>query len=322
MVGSALALYVIGVGADQVGVVVVFAGDDVGPGHPVAGGHPLDLVQVLVQRLHQLGLLGDAAPDGDAFGVKDQLEVADHPGQGQGEAVQRHADCLVPFIHPAEHLLAGDGGGVHAPGIGGGGDELAAAVQAAPCVEQIVVVGVHADGAELAGGKMFARQHLAVQDEGAADAGAQHDDDAGGAARQAAPGGFGQGGGLGVVQDGHRHAAAGFQLLHKRKALAQAQGAGGFAQAALAVDDARHRHGDALHPAPERPVDLRQRIQIGAAVIVRGLDLAVLGQMTVGAGQRVLDRAAAHVHRKTNPCHCVTLRFLVRRCSGPRRWMR
>lgn len=48
-VGSALALYVIGVGADQIGIVVVFAGDDVGPGHPVAGGHPLDLVQVLVQ---------------------------------------------------------------------------------------------------------------------------------------------------------------------------------------------------------------------------------------------------------------------------------
>ena len=48
-VGSAQALYVIGVGADQIGIVVVFAGDDVGPGHPVAGGHPLDLVQVLVQ---------------------------------------------------------------------------------------------------------------------------------------------------------------------------------------------------------------------------------------------------------------------------------
>ena len=63
------------------------------------------------------------------------------------------------------YALAGDGGGVHAPGIGGGGDELAAAVQAAPSVEQIVVVGVHADGAELAGGKMFARQHLAAQEE-------------------------------------------------------------------------------------------------------------------------------------------------------------
>lgn len=43
-VGSALALYVIGVGADQIGIVVVFAGDDVGPGHPVAGSQPLDLV--------------------------------------------------------------------------------------------------------------------------------------------------------------------------------------------------------------------------------------------------------------------------------------
>ena len=43
-VGSVLALYVIGVGADQVGVVVVFAGYDVRPGHPVAGSQPLDLI--------------------------------------------------------------------------------------------------------------------------------------------------------------------------------------------------------------------------------------------------------------------------------------
>ena len=43
-VGSVLALYVIGVGTDQVGVVVVFAGDDVGPGHSVAGSQPLDLI--------------------------------------------------------------------------------------------------------------------------------------------------------------------------------------------------------------------------------------------------------------------------------------
>ena len=69
-VGSVLALYVIGVGADQVGVVVVFAGDDVGPGHPVAGGEPLDLVEVFVQRLHQLRLLGDAAADSEPFGIK------------------------------------------------------------------------------------------------------------------------------------------------------------------------------------------------------------------------------------------------------------
>ena len=221
-VGSALALYVIGVGADQVGVVVVFAGDDVGPGHSVAGGEPLDLVEVFVQRLHQLGLLGDAAPDGKALRVKDQLQVADHAGQGQGEAVQRHAGGLVPGVDPAEHVLARDGGGVHAFGVGGGGDQLAAAVQAAPGVADVVVVAVQTDGAELAGGKMFARQHLAIQQQRPADAGAQHDDDGGRTSRQAAPGGFGQGGGLGVVQDGHRHAAAGFQLLHQRKVLAQA----------------------------------------------------------------------------------------------------
>ena len=43
-VGSALALYVIGVGTNQVGVVVVFTGYDVRPGHPVAGSQPLDLI--------------------------------------------------------------------------------------------------------------------------------------------------------------------------------------------------------------------------------------------------------------------------------------
>src|SRR5699024_11517801 len=95
-----------GVGADQVGIVVVFAGDDVGLGHPVAGGEPLDLVEVFVQRLHQLGLLGDAAPDGKALRVKDQLQVADHAGQGQGEAVQRHAGGIVSFIHSADSVIA------------------------------------------------------------------------------------------------------------------------------------------------------------------------------------------------------------------------
>lgn len=153
--------------------------------------------------------------------------------------------------------------------------------------------------ADLACGGVSTHQHLPVQEDAAADAGAQHQHQTVFYPGQCARPALGSGGTLAIVGDGHRHAQPCLYL--RSKGLLPQKGtehSTGMGDAVSGIDAARHRDG-AAHELSlkgsgkalddrQKVIHIRQRCRNLAAGDFPGLFI----------GQTVLDKRTADVDQK------------------------
>ena len=146
---------------------------------------------------------------------------------------------------------------------------------------------------------MSAHQHLPVQDDAAADAGAQHQHQAILHTGQRTGPGFRRRGALAIVGDGHRHAQP---RLHLRsKGLLPHKGAEhstGMSDAASGFDAARHRDGAAHELSLKgsgKALDDRQKV---IHIRQRCRNLSTRDFPGLFIGQAVLDEGSADVDQK------------------------
>ena len=262
-------------GADEIGVVLKFAGDDARRGEIIFALRA-EPIEISIDELDERRLRADAAADGEALRIEKHLEVENLDGDLPSEAFEAIDGGGIVLLDGVKKNFAADifDGAIFFLSVAF--EELRDAALEA----QKIFVGGSAveigDGErDFAGGEMSAAMNFVILDESAADRCAEDQNKAVVDVGERSDGGFGERGAFCVILDGDLDGDFRLKSVDDAEPVVILEGAAGDAHSVDGVDDAGHGQCNAFG-VRIRPVNVDDGIDEVAAIGFGSRHLAAL----------------------------------------------